>query len=288
MNNGGDWRALYPFASNWLPMEGGRLHYVDQGQGKPLLMVHGNPTWSFYFRELISGLSPTRRVVAVDHMGCGLSDKPQDYPYCLERHIENLAALIEHLDLREAALLVHDWGGAIGLGAALRSQPRFERLLLLNTGAFPPPYVPWRIRACRVPWLGTLAMRGGNLFARAAVTMAMHEHALSPAVRAGLLAPYDNWDHRIAIDRFVQDIPLTRRHPTWPVLEQIERDLPQLADRPTTLIWGMKDWCFTPVCLDRLRRLLPNGETFRLSNAGHYVVEDASQEVLEIVRDQLA
>ena len=131
-----DWRQLYPFASHTLPLGSWRYHYLDEGSGEPLLMVHGNPTWSFYWRNLILAFRDRYRVVAPDHMGCGWSDKPQAYPYCLSTHIANLVQLIEHLDLRAVTLLVHDWGGPIGLGAALRVPDRIARLVLFNTGAF--------------------------------------------------------------------------------------------------------------------------------------------------------
>lgn len=265
------------------------MHYVDEGQGAPVLMVHGNPTWSFYYRHLIAGLRSDYRVLAVDHIGCGLSDKPQDYEYTLERRIRDLVQLIERVDLERLTLVVHDWGGAIGLGAAERVLPRVARLVILNTGAFPPPYVPLRIRLCRTPLLGTLALRGLNAFARAALRMApAHPERLSPAVRAGLLAPYDNWNHRVAINRFVQDIPMTPHHPTWRTLETIEQGLPRLATRPTLILWGMQDWCFTRVCLERLRAVFSNAEVHELADAGHYLLEDAPGPCLERIRAFLA
>jgi haloalkane dehalogenase len=262
-----------------------RYHYLDEGGGPPLLMLHGNPTWSFYWRNLVVALRDQYRVVVPDHIGCGLSDKPQDYNYCLEQHIGNAVRLIEHLDLSRVTLLVHDWGGAIGLGTALKVPDRIARLVLFNTGAFPPPFVPWRIRACRTPLVGRWAVRGLNLFARAALTMAVeHPERMTPAVRAGLLAPYDSWANRVAVDRFVADIPTTRRHPTWETLAKIEDGLPTLADRPIQMIWGMRDWCFRPSCLDRFCEAFPEAEVHRLEDAGHYVIEDAHERIVPLVR----
>ena len=253
------------------------------------LFVHGNPTWSFYWRNLITGLQNRYRCVAVDHVGCGLSDKPQDYPYTLEQHTANLVALIDHLDLQNITLVAHDWGGAIGLGAAVARRSRFAGLVLLNTGAFPPPFIPRRIQLCRVPVLGTLAIRGLNAFAAAALTMATERpHGLEPLVQAGLIAPYHDWQTRVAVDAFVKDIPWRPSHPTYRVLESLEKSLASLRELPAQLIWGMKDWCFTPECLKRFQTLFPQARTLEIPTAGHYVVEDAPGSVLEETRDFLA
>jgi haloalkane dehalogenase len=283
-----DWRSQYPFASHEISLAGLRYHYVDEGSGEPLLFVHGNPTWSFYWRNLITAWRDEYRCIAVDHIGCGLSDKPQQYPYTLAQHIDNLAQLMSGLDLTGVTLLVHDWGGAIGLGAALKLAERFKRLVIFNTAAFPPPFVPLRIRACRTPLVGTYAMRQLNVFAKAALRMATEKpERMTPEVCAGLLAPYDNWAHRVAIDRFVHDIPLTQRHPTWQVLENIEAGLPSLAHLPVQMHWGMRDWCFRPSCLERLLTHLPNAEVHRYEDAGHYVVEDAHERIAPLVREFL-
>lgn len=278
------WRNAYPFASHWLELDEYRYHYLDEGDepGRtPLLAVHGNPTWSFYWRNVLLRFRDRYRCVAVDHIGCGLSDKPQAYNYCLRQHRDNLLALIEHLDLQQITLLVHDWGGAIGLAAAVEQPQRFARIILLNTGAFPPPYLPHRIAACRWPVVGKLAVRGANAFARAAVTMAMSRRSLDPVARAGLLAPYGNWHDRVAIERFVEDIPMRREHPTYAMLETLERRLPTLSELPIQLIWGMNDWCFRPECLRRFQQIWPHAETRELSDAGHYVLEDATEDVLQ-------
>lgn len=280
------WKSLYPFTSHWHDLGEVRQHYVDEGRGKPLVMVHGNPTWSFYYRHVVQAFRGSHRTIAPDHVGCGLSDKPQHYSYTLRQHTDNLVRLLEKLDLQQITLLVHDWGGAIGLGAALAVPERFERLVLFNTGAFPPPFVPWRIAACRTPLLGPLAVRGLNLFARAAIRMAV-ERPLERDVVDGLLAPYNSWAHRIAIMRFVQDIPFSPRHPTWEVLQQLESNLPKLAHLPTTMIWGMRDWCFRPECLERLLKSFPAAQVHRLADAGHYVIEDARDQILEILAQAL-
>ena len=261
------------------------MHYLDEGHGdQTFLMVHGNPTWSFYYRNLIVAWRDRNRIIVPDHLGCGLSDKPQSYAYCLRTHAENLVTLIESLDLKRITLFVHDWGGAIGLAAAQICPERFERFVLFNTGAFPPPRVPRRISVCRTPIVGRIAVRGLNLFARAAQTMASsHPKRLPAEALAGLIAPYDSWTNRVGIDRFVRDIPLTRRHPTYQELAQLEADLRAAPPKPTQLIWGMRDWCFDERCLDRFRDILPHAFVHRIADAGHWVVEDAPDEIVRVV-----
>ena len=157
---------------------------------------------------------------------------------------------------------------------------------MFNTGAFRPHFVPFRIRICRTPILGTIAVRGLNLFARAAITMAVENRdVMTPAVRGGLLAPYDNWANRVGVNSFVRDIPFTKKHPTWQTLADIEDHLPTLADRPIKLIWGMKDWCFDSSCLERFEKIFPNADISRIEDAGHYVIEDAHERIIPLVRE---
>ncbi|MEM9351466.1 MAG: alpha/beta fold hydrolase [Planctomycetota bacterium] len=279
-----DWRNLYPFESHRLDLDGGALHYLDEGPAdaeETLLFVHGNPTWSFHWRDFILSLRDQRRCVAPDHLGCGLSD-PQPRPLRLADHVENLVALVERLDLRRVTLVAQDWGGAIGLGTVLRQRERFERLVLLNTGAFPPWFIPWRIRVCRWPVFGKLALQGANAFSRAALTMTLSRtRRLSPEVAAGYLAPYDSWSRRAAVYQFVKDIPLGPSHPTWQTLAEIDAGLPGLAGVPALLCWGMRDWCFTPECLEKFRGYWPGARVLEIADAGHWVVEDAAEECLQ-------
>jgi len=271
----------YPFPSKFLDLDGLRYHYVDEGQGELLLCVHGNPTWSFAWRNFIKDLSRDYRVLAIDHIGCGFSDKPQAYEYRLARHIENLSRFIAGLDLEKITLLAHDWGGAIGMGAAANLPERFSRFVLFNTAAFRSRHLPWRIAVCRWPLLGPLGVRGLNLFARAALRMAVcKRERMTPAVRAGFLAPYVSWHDRVAILRFVQDIPMSAAHPSYPTLVSIEERLNLFVDRPMLFVWGMRDWCFTPAFLDEFMRRFPHGEALRLAEAGHYVFEDAYEEII--------
>jgi len=282
-----DWKRLYPESAvrSW---DTGKfkMSYLDQGSGPVILCVHGNPTWSFYYRDIVRHFSATHRVVAIDHVGCGLSDKPprNQFAYSMAAHRDNLVGLIDGLDLRDITLLAHDWGGAIGLAAAVERADQFSGITLLNTAAFPPPFMPKRIGVLRTPLLGGIAIRSFNAFAGPAISMAMSKHKMGADVAAGLLYPYRTWADRVAIDAFVRDIPMSKSHPTYAVLKKLERDLSILAPKRKLLIWGMKDWCFRPECLERFIKLWPDAAVVRLDDVGHYVMEDAPDEVITAMR----
>ena len=281
-----DWRSLYPFESRETMLDGRRCHYVDEGEGETLLLVHGNPTWSFYWRDIIRAMRNRYRVLAVDLIGLGLSEKPspREYSYRLDRRVADLNEFIEKLGLERITLVAHDWGGAVGMGAAAAAPERFSRFVLMNTAAFLAPSCPWKIRACRIPLFGPLAVQGLNLFVKAALrTTVAKPERMTPAVRAGLAAPYDSWRNRAGVLRFVYDIPLSPKHPTYATLQQIEEGLAQFRDRPVCLIWGMQDWCFSPWFLDRFIEIFPHAEVHRISDAGHYVVEDAHERIAPLM-----
>jgi haloalkane dehalogenase len=284
----------YPFPSRFFQLDGLRYHYIDEGSSvlnddrETLLCVHGNPTWSFAWRNIVKALSRDCRVVAVDHVGCGFSDKPQDYEYRLARHVDNLSRFVIGLDLKRITLLAHDWGGAIGMGAAGRLPDRFSRFVLLNTAAFRSQRMPWRISVCRWPIIGTWGVRRLNLFSLAALRMAVcHHENMTRPVRSGYLAPYRNWHDRIAVLRFVQDIPLSPAHPSHSTLVSIEERLADFRSFPMLLVWGMQDWCFTPAFLSEFQERFPNAETLQLEDAGHYVFEDAPDAIVARVRSFL-
>ena len=289
MNSRAGFESEYPFPSRFFDLDGLRYHYVDEGRGEILLCVHGNPTWSFAWRNIVKDLSRNYRVIAIDHVGCGFSDKPQRYEYRLAKHVENLSRFIVGLDLNDITLLAHDWGGAIGMGAAGNLPERFARFVLFNTAAFRSQRMPRRIAVCRWPLLGPLGVRGFNLFARAALTMAVAKRErMTAAVRAGFLAPYGSWKDRVAILRFVQDIPMTPAHPSYGTLKLIEDRLALFRRSPVLFVWGMRDWCFKPVFLDEFLTRFPEAEALRLTDAGHYVFEDAYEEIILRLRAFLA
>jgi haloalkane dehalogenase len=284
-----EWKQLYPFDSHFVEMQGQRMHYVDEGAGAPVICVHGNPTWSFYWRNLVLALRDRYRVIAVDHIGCGLSDKPAKYPYRLSRHYQNLEQLISQLDLQNATLVVHDWGGPIGLAALLNTMQRFRRVVLLNTGAYPPDEVPLVLRVARSPIVGQLLVQGKNQFIKSAFRTATKKPELwTPQLRAGYLAPYGSWSDRLAIYAFVRDIPVSPRHPTWNVLQHVESNLKRLKSLEVMMVWGMQDWCFSPKVLKKMRTLIPHAEVHEIDDAGHFVMEDAREQVIALIEEFLA
>lgn len=281
-----EFQQLYPFDGHLLPVGLEQMHYLDEGSGDPILMLHGNPTWSFYYRNLVRDLRGRFRCVAPDHIGCGFSTKPQKYRYTLEQHIDNVERLVEHLDLKKITLVVHDWGGAIGMGLATRQPARIDRIVVLNTAAFLSSRIPWRINVCRLPGFGALAIRGMNGFAGAAVFMATARRAGLPRnIRRGYLLPYRNWHDRVANLRFVQDIPMSAKHPSYATLAQIQDRLPLFKETPMLICWGAKDFCFDEGFLHRWQAEFPNAEAHLFADAGHYVLEDAYDRILPLIKE---
>lgn len=281
-----DWlRPLYPFTPHErVTRHGARMSYVDEGTGREaVLLLHGNPTWSFYYRDLIQELQQSIRCVAPDHVGMGLSAKPEDYPYTLAARIDDVADLVESLELERIHLVVHDWGGAIGFGLAARMPERIGRIVVFNTAAFPSVNIPRRIAVCRVKGPGTWLVRGLNGFAAPATWMAMHRRALTSEERDGYLLPYDSWSNRVAVDAFVKDIPMSPDHPSWPALLEAESGVEQMRAHPAMIVWGGRDFCFDDTFYNEWRRRLPDARAVHLADAGHYVLEDARSDVIPLV-----
>ena len=282
--------TLYPFESHLLDRDGLAYHYLDEGAGEPVLMVHGNPSWSFFYRDLVKALRPDHRCIVPDHIGMGLSEKPDDdrYSYTLQSRVDDLERLVDSLaPVGKLTLVLHDWGGMIGMGFAVRHPERIGRIVLLNTAAFHLPSqmrVPLALRMVRGSGLGALGVRGMNVFARGAVAVGCKRIAMSKEVRAGYLAPYDTWKNRIGTLRFVQDIPLTPRDSSYALVSQIEAGLSAFSKTPVLVCWGERDFVFTPEVLAHWIRCWPHAEVHRFADCGHYVLEDAGVEVAAHVR----
>ncbi len=281
------WLAhLYPFVpKSFLTPQGAHLSYVDEGprSDHAILMLHGNPTWSFYYRDLVKRLAPTQRCIVPDHVGMGLSAKPEDYDYSLSGRIADLEALVHALQLRSVDLVVHDWGGAIGFGFAAKKPDWIRRIVILNTAAFAINRIPARIAICKAPVIGPWLVRGANGFAGPATWMAMHRRALTTEERRGYLFPYDSWANRVAVSAFVRDIPMLPSHPSWAALAETEKGLAHFRDRRVLIIWGGRDFCFDDRFLARWREFLPAAVVHRIADAGHYVLEDARDEAVPLI-----
>lgn len=283
------WAAAYPFASHFLNVgtaaEPLWMHYVDEGprDAPVVVMLHGNPTWSFYWRALIVALRGEMRVIVPDHIGCGLSDRPQAWPHRLADHIDNVGKLIDALGVKRFNLAVHDWGGAIGMGVATERPEAVDAILLTNTAAYPSKDIPLSIASVRIPGFGPFAVLQLNAFAGVAAVRAS-KRGLSRDAKAGLLAPYSNPHDRLATLRFVQDIPMAPSHPSWPRLARVAERLPLLSHKRIALAWGDADFCFTPKFRARFSEIFPHADVHAWPEVGHYVMEDAPERVIPIAR----
>lgn len=287
-------KTLYPFTGHYFEHQNGlRQHYLDEGSGAPVVMLHGNPSWSIYYRNLVQQLRGAYRCIVPDHIGCGLSDKPADsrYAFTLQQRVDDLDALLAHLDLQEKiTLVVHDWGGMIGLAWASRHPERISRLVILNTAAFPLPAskkLPLALKICRETQLGVFLILGFNAFAKGAARIGCKRHPMSRELQAAYCAPYDSWQTRLATLRFVQDIPLQAGDPGFELINQVADGLHRFAHLPMLICWGEQDFVFDRHFRDEWQRRFPQAEVHSYPDCGHYILEDAQDEVVPLIADFL-
>ena len=281
---------LYPFSSHYLETRGLRLHYLDEGppDAPPVLMLHGNPTWSFYYRNLVRSLSKNHRCIVPDHIGCGLSDKPGDekYDYRLASRIEDVDSLIRHLDLSEPInLVVHDWGGMIGFAWAVQNPERIAKLVILNTAAFPLPEekrMPPALSLVRDLKIGEYLVLRFNAFSGIAAKVAFKK-PVSKEIRQAYTLPYDSPANRIATARFVQDIPLSENDPGFDILLKTAEHLHLLENKPCLIAWGEKDFVFDKTFLKRWLEYYPDAEIHRYPDCGHYILEDGGPALIDTI-----
>lgn len=282
----------YPFtAKRFEARPGLSMSYLDEGprDGEVVVMLHGNPSWSYYWRNLVAGLADKYRCIVPDHIGMGLSDKPDDahYDYTLQSRVDDLAALLDHLGITgPVTLAVHDWGGMIGFGWALTHAAQVQRLVITNTAAFPLPAakkMPWQLSLGRDSKFGGFIIRAFNAFSSGASYQGV-ETKMPADVRRAYVSPYNNWANRIGTLRFMQDIPLHPGDRAWALVEAAGQRLPQFADRPAFIGWGLKDFVFDRHFLAGFRKALPNAQVTAFEDAGHYVLEDKQAELVPAIR----
>ena len=280
----GDFGGTFPYRARFVEAGGVRLHYVDEGprDAPPLLFLHGNPTWSYMWRRPIALLTEHgHRCVAIDHMGFGRSDKPaRAGAYRLARHIDNLVAAIDELDLRDATLVAHDWGGPVGFGALLRRPERFSRAVVMNTWAWElPSFLPPFLREFRTDGLGEVLALAGNLMVEA-IPGGMARRDPDPLMMEAYRAPFPDYWSRLGTLAFPRDIPITERDPSTAAMAEVHAGLPGL-DLPLLVIWGMRDPVFQPVFISQWLELFPEAEVVELPDASHFLVEDRPDDVAE-------
>jgi cis-3-alkyl-4-acyloxetan-2-one decarboxylase len=263
------------------------IHYIDEGKGEPVVFLHGNPTWSFYFRKIIKPLRKQYRCIALDHLGCGLSEKNPSHQYSLNERSLLLERFLDSLDIKKCHLIVHDWGGAIGMAFAVRNPERVASVVITNTAAFPSEWISWRINLCRFPFIGRLINYYLNGFLKAAMHMATI-HPLKKEVKTGYLLPYKRLRDRESIDQFVKDIPMDETHLSYPVLRNIAENLNLFKDQQMLILWGMKDFCFSPYFLNKWKAYYPNAKTVEFEDAGHFLFEEKAKECLMEISEFLA
>jgi len=283
---------LYPFESQWLDIAGIRMHFLDEGprDAPVVLMVHGNPTWSFYYRNLVLALRDRYRCIVPDHIGCGLSDKPGDnqYSYTLARRISDLGVLMEHIQPKTTVhLIVHDWGGMIGFGWAVDRPEQIGNMIIGNTAAFPLPAekkLPAALWLVRNTKLGALLVQGLNAFSGIAARVAFKK-PISAEIRKAYTGPYDSWHNRIATLRFVQDIPLKPDDPGYQAVQRTESRLPLLNGKPCLIAWGGKDFVFDRHFLKKWKIIFPQAKVLEYAECGHYIFEDGGQVLTQAISD---
>ncbi|SCA63395.1 Uncharacterized protein SCG7086_AQ_00120 [Chlamydiales bacterium SCGC AG-110-P3] len=250
-------------------------------------MVHGNPTWSIYYRNLINLLKPNHRCIVPDHIGCGLSDKPgaTEYSFTLQERIQDLTSLLDHLNIHNnITLIVHDWGGMIGMAYASMHPDAIKKMVILNTAAFhlpKPKKFPAILRFFRTS-IGKYLILRHNLFAWGASQVSCSKTRMPRALRKAYCAPYNTSHNRLATLKFVQDIPISKGDVSYDLISQIENNLALLRDKPTLICWGMKDFIFDEHFLKVWESRFPEAEVHRFPDGGHYILEDYRDKICEL------
>jgi haloalkane dehalogenase len=272
---------LFPFADQYAEIDGATVHYVDEGTGPPLLLLHGNPTWSFLYRDIITGLRDRFRCIAPDYPGFGLSVAPPGYGYTPAEHAKVIEALLVHLDVTDVTMMVQDWGGPIGFAVAARQPDRFGAFVIGNTWAWPKsdPGTQLFARILGGP-LGGYLIRQRNFFVEQIIPSGVRRKQLSDVVMAAYRGPFPTPQSRQPVHIFPREILASRAF-----LSDIAAALPNLADRPALIVWADRDIAFRTAERRRWEATFPDHHTVILDGAGHYLQEDAAADVVAAIRN---
>ena len=269
-------KKIFPFKSHYIDIAGFKMHYIDIGQGPVVLLLHGNPTWCFFYRQLIESLRDRFRVIAPDFIGCGFSDHPKDVHFRAGHRIQHLEEFVDKLALENFSLVMHDWGGSIGTGVAVRRIEAVEKLVYLNTTLTETEALPAIIKLASKPFIGRYLTQGSTRFLKLATKVGV-SRKLSKDVQKAYLLPYKTKARRTAIWDFVADIPFDSRHPSYADMLFLADRIPQLANVPVQIVWGLKDPCFHREMLNRVAEHFPQARILEIPDASHLVLEDAPE-----------
>lgn len=270
---------VFPFKRNWFETDGVRIHYVDEGHGPPVVMFHACPMWSFSYRFLIRELAFDHRVIAVDLPGFGLSTAHEQFDYSLNGDINIMESLLGHLNTGKAVMILHGWGGTVGMGCAVRYPQFVKALVVLNAQVFTTYSLPWRLRLCRLPWLGAYLVKDLRLLQFG------NRRAHAKDIAAAYDYPYRTEDARKALYRFVEDIPTVPEAESAQRMLEIETRLWMFRTTPALILWAMRDWLYPPRLLKHWKHYLPQAEVHTFSHAGRYIQEDVPDELNRHIRD---
>lgn len=276
-------QAEYPFTDHWLPYRDGHIHYLDEGQGPVVLLLHGNPTWSFLYRNVIKELRDEFRLIAPDYPGFGMSKVPSGYGFTPQEQSEAVHELIRHLDLKHFILVVQDWGGPIGLNYAVQHRTNLRGIVVMNTWAWPAEILPMKLFSLAMGgwpigyWLQTRL----NFFAKVIVPHGIYQtNKVTNSLRSAYTDPFPTPKSRKPTWIFPRQI---RKARAW--LANIESRLSNLADLPAQILWGIKDSAGFPLGqMAKWQNVLPLNETEILEDASHYVQEDRPDRVAASIR----
>ena len=278
--------GTFPYEPHYMEVNGFSMHYVDEGEGEPIVCFHGEPDWGYLYRQFIKELSKTNRIIVPDMMGFGKSDVPQDKAYILEEHVDNVKKLLLNLDLKNITIVVQDWGGPIGFGFAVDYPERIKRLVIMNTsiGVMKEEAKPWYHYMEKKGTYEEFLKDPANILQMGMV----HKEKLTPTVLRAYNAPFPSDEYYIGVLAWPKDIPVGEDHPSAKAMMHIRNNLDRLSDKDKILIWGMKDPIFPKWMTEWWNKIYPGIETHKIVSASHFLQEDAPEEIIALITQFLA